>query len=109
MIKCKNINTYKSKLRANKVKYSMTDGLYSTTHGAKVPFIMPKVSSRKVITHRLHIDNRKANAIFVKILNSTCGKANIEEVAENVVHIYKNQCKKLLGILKEFEYIFDGT
>ena len=41
MIKCKHINPYKFKLRANKVNYSMVSGPYKITHNVKVIFIMP--------------------------------------------------------------------
>ena len=40
MIKCKNINPYKSNLRANKFKYRTTYGKYKATHDVKVPLIV---------------------------------------------------------------------
>ena len=57
MIKCKHINNYTSKLKDNRVKYIMATGPYTTTHDAKVPFIMSELSRRNIITHHFHIDN----------------------------------------------------
>ena len=41
MIKCKHINTYKYKLRDQKIEYSTAAGPYKTTHGVKVLFSLP--------------------------------------------------------------------
>ena len=57
MIKHKHINPCESKIRANKVKYRMADGLYKTTHGVNVPFFMPEFYSSKIITHDFHVYN----------------------------------------------------
>ena len=61
MIKHTHINTYKFKLRANKVEYNTNSSLHKTTHDAKVPFRMPEFSNRKIITYRLHIDNAQGD------------------------------------------------
>ena len=37
----------------------MADGPYTTTHDVKVPFRMPALSSRKIITHRFYVDNAR--------------------------------------------------
>ena len=41
----------------NKVEYCTDSGTYCTTHDVKVPFLMPQLSTRKMITHRFHIYN----------------------------------------------------
>ena len=51
MIKCKHINPFKSKIRANKVDYRTADDQNITTHDVNYPFIIPEFSSSKVITH----------------------------------------------------------
>ena len=48
MIKCKHINNYKSKLRANKVEYITAAVPYTTTHSVKVPFSMPYFLAEKL-------------------------------------------------------------
>ena len=62
MINRKYINYYKSKIRANKVKYSTADGLYKTTQYVKFPFNIPEISDRKVITHCFHVDNTRGDS-----------------------------------------------
>ena len=57
IIKRKHINTYKYKLRDNKVEYSTVAGPYINTHDVKVPFNISELSGRKVITHCFHLDN----------------------------------------------------
>ena len=61
MINCKHINPYKSKLRADKVEYSKSSGLYTTTHDVKVPFIILEISSSKIKTHCSHIGNAQSD------------------------------------------------
>ena len=56
MIKCKHINPYKFKLRANKSYYITAAGTYTTPHYVKVPFSMPEFSSRKHLMHIFHVD-----------------------------------------------------
>ena len=51
MIKGNQINHFKYKLRANKVNYSTAAGPYKTTPDVKVPFIMPYISKKKIVTH----------------------------------------------------------
>ena len=51
------MNTYKSKLRANKAKYIPAAGPYKTTNNVKVPFNMPEFSISIIITQFLHVDN----------------------------------------------------
>ena len=64
MIKHKHIKHYKSKLRSNKVKYSTASGPYITTHDVKVTFSMPDFYSRKILTHRFHIDNTRVDKVI---------------------------------------------
>ena len=33
--------------------------MYCTTHDVKVPFFIPELSSRDIINHRFHVDNKK--------------------------------------------------
>ena len=62
MINHNHINPYKSKLRADKFKYSTSAGLYKTTHYVKVPFIMPALSSSKIITYSFHVHNVQSDS-----------------------------------------------
>ena len=57
MIKNNHINTYKSKLRDNRVYCSMAGGIYSTNHDMKVPFIKSEFSSSKIIAHLFRVNN----------------------------------------------------
>ena len=50
---------YKSKIRANRDEYSIAVGPYSTARDDKVPFIMSEFSSRNIITHFFHVDNKE--------------------------------------------------
>ena len=61
MINCKHINPYKSKLRANKVKYIKSSVLYTTTHDMKVPFRILEFSSSKIKTYLFHVDNTRGD------------------------------------------------
>ena len=51
MIKHAHISPYNSKLKANKVEYNTAAGPYKTTPDVKVPFIMPYISKKKIVTH----------------------------------------------------------
>ena len=59
MIKIRHTKHYGYKMRSNKVDYSTATCVYCTTHDFKVPFFVPKLSSRKIINHRFHVDNNK--------------------------------------------------
>ena len=61
MISCKHIQPYKSKLRSNKVGYSMAAGPYIITHDLNVPFRMSYFSSSMIITHCLHVCNMRGD------------------------------------------------
>ena len=45
----------------------------------------------------------------IKILYSAYAKSDLDEVAVNTVQLYVNQHEKFLGILKEFEDLFNRT
>ena len=55
-MKLKYMNPYNSKLRANKVKYSTSDGPFIINNDVKVTFIMTEFYIRKNITQRFHVD-----------------------------------------------------
>ena len=59
MIKRRYTKYYEGKMRSNNVEYSMSTGLYCTTHEFKVSFFMPYFSSSKIIEHRFHVDKDK--------------------------------------------------
>ena len=47
--------------------------------------------------------------MIVNILNSTHTKAELEEVTMNIFQLDDNQRENLLGLIMEFEDLFDGT
>ena len=49
-------------MRSNKVEYSTDDGMYYTTHDAKVPFCTPDFSSIKTINHCFRVNNDKGES-----------------------------------------------
>ena len=51
------INTFKYKLRTNKVKYSAAAGTDKTTHDVNFSFSVPDVYSIKIRMNHLHVDN----------------------------------------------------
>ena len=57
MIKRRHTNHYERKMQSNRVEYSTAAGVYCTTHGFKVPFCMPELSSSNIINHCFHVDN----------------------------------------------------
>ena len=46
---------------------------------------------------------------MVKILDSTCVKANLEHVTDNVTHLKSEERTQLLGLLKDLEDLLDET
>ena len=52
---------------------------------------------------------REAIERLVKILDSTCAKANLEHVAANITHLKYEERNQLLRLLQYFEDLFDGT
>ena len=62
MLKRRQTKHYERNIRSNKVEYSTASGMYCTANGVKVPFCMPKISSRKIINHRFHVDNNKGES-----------------------------------------------
>ena len=51
----------------------------------------------------------KSTVIFFLILNSTYSKSDLDEFASSSVHLYSSRHRKLLGIIKEFEGLFDRS
>ena len=65
MINSKHMKPYKSWLRPNKVNYSTYDISYCTMIDMKVPFRMPYISGRNIMTHCFHVDIQKGESGIV--------------------------------------------
>ena len=55
------------------------------------------------------VSTRKATKRLVKIFDSTYAKSDLEQVAANVTQRDFEDRTQLLGILKDFEDLFDGA
>ena len=62
MIKRQRTKHYERNMRSNKLEYSNAAGVYCTTHGVKVSFCIPELSSRKIINHCFHVYNNKGES-----------------------------------------------
>ena len=61
MIKRRHTEHYERNMRSNRVEYSTAAGMYCTTHDVKVHFCILEFSGSKIINHRFHLINMKAN------------------------------------------------
>ena len=52
---------------------------------------------------------REVNERMVKCIESTYSKTDIEHVAADATHLNAEQITQLLGILTDFEGLFDGN
>ena len=65
---------------------------------------------REVIIHTTEpASTREVTEILLKILNSTCAKADLKQVANNATQLDSEERTQLRRLLKYFEDLFDGT
>ena len=57
MIKRQHTRSYERNMCSNKLEYSTSLGPYFTTYDVKVPFFVPEISIRNIISHRFYVDN----------------------------------------------------
>ena len=65
---------------------------------------------REVVMQTVELDSTiEATERTVKILDSTYEKADLNQVADNTTQLNNDERTQLLGLLEDFEELFNGT
>ena len=65
---------------------------------------------RKVVMHTAEpVSKREATDRMIKTTNITYKKADLKQVADNATQLNAEERTMLLGLLKDFKDLFDGT
>ena len=55
------------------------------------------------------VSTREGTERMVKILDSTYARVDLDQVADNATHLNSEDITQLPDLLKDFEFLFDGT